>query len=172
MVDLIPILRTEINFNQPTKEVGALANCHINRIDKKAFLAAFLTVYKDVFSSSNIRSGFRATGLVPIDPEVVISKLEIKPHTPTPPPPPPITAWQPKTPSNATEIDAQSTLILDQIQTHASSSPASIIKIVEQFKKGAKIIVHSQALLATQVAQLEAANGAATERKQRKKQQI
>jgi hypothetical protein len=87
------------------KEVGALANCYINYINKKAFLAAFLTVYKDVFLSSNIRSGFRATGLVPIDPEVVISKLEIKPHTLTPLLPP-ITAWQPKTPSNATEIDA------------------------------------------------------------------
>jgi hypothetical protein len=79
MVDLIPILRTEINTNQPTKEVGALANSHINCIDKLAFLAAFKAVYQHVFSSNNIKAGFRATGLVLIDPGVVLSKLEIKP---------------------------------------------------------------------------------------------
>jgi hypothetical protein len=70
MVDLIPILRTEINTNQPTKEVGALANSSINRIDKLAFLAAFTTVYQGAFSSENIKAGFRATGLVPLDPGV------------------------------------------------------------------------------------------------------
>jgi hypothetical protein len=85
MVDLIPILRTEINTNQPTKEVRTLANSHINYIDKLAFLAAFTAVYQGVFSSENIKAGFRATGLVPLDPEVVLSKLEIKPRTPSPP---------------------------------------------------------------------------------------
>jgi hypothetical protein len=60
-------------------EVGALANSHINCIDKLAFLAAFKAVYQGAFSSSNIKAGFRATGLVPIDPGVVVSKLEIKP---------------------------------------------------------------------------------------------
>ncbi|XPS80598.1 hypothetical protein M3J07_012574 [Ascochyta lentis] len=61
------------------KEVGALANSHINHIDKLAFLAAFLAVYQGVFSSDNIKAGFRATGLVPLDPGAVLSKLEIKP---------------------------------------------------------------------------------------------
>jgi hypothetical protein len=43
MVDLIPILRTEINTNQPTNqpEINVLANSDITHIDKKAFLAAF-----------------------------------------------------------------------------------------------------------------------------------
>ncbi|KAI1507790.1 DDE superfamily endonuclease [Pyrenophora tritici-repentis] len=147
------------------KEVGALANYDVNHIDKKAFLAAFLAVYKGVFSSNNIRSGFRATGLVPINSEVVISRLEIKPRTPSPPLP--TTTWQPRTPSNAFEIDAHSTLISDRIRQHHSSSPASIIEMVQQFNKGAKMMVHSYALMADEMGRLRAANAAATERKQR-----
>lgn len=153
------------------KEIGVLANSHINHIDKKAFLDTYRKVHNSVFSYNNIKSGFRAAGLVPDNPGAVLSKLEVKPRTPTPP----LlgsTPWQPKTPSNAVEIDAQSTLILNRIQTHASSSPASIIEMVQQFKKGAEMMVHSQVLLAARVADLEAANNAASERKKRKKKRI
>jgi hypothetical protein len=87
------------------REITALANCHINYIDKKAFLAAFTEVYERAFSKLNILSSFRATGLVPHNPEVVLSKLEVKPRTPTPPVLGP-TTWQPKTLSNAWEIEA------------------------------------------------------------------
>jgi hypothetical protein len=66
------------------KEVGALANSYINHIDKLAFLAVFTAVYQDAFLSNNIKARFRATGLVPLDPGVVVSKLEIKPQTPSP----------------------------------------------------------------------------------------
>jgi hypothetical protein len=66
------------------KEVTTLANSHINQIDKLAFLAAFLAVYQHAFLSNNIKASFRATGLVPLAPEVVLSKLEIKPRTPSP----------------------------------------------------------------------------------------
>jgi hypothetical protein len=61
------------------KEMGALTNSHINYIDKLAFLAAFTAVYQGAFSSKNIKAGFCATGLVPLDLGVVVSKLEIKP---------------------------------------------------------------------------------------------
>ena len=81
-------------------ELRDLADSHINHIDKKAFLATFLAVYDKSVSKSNILSSFRATGLVPLDPEVVLSKLEVKPRTPTPPALGP-TFWQPKTPSHA-----------------------------------------------------------------------
>jgi hypothetical protein len=65
------------------KEVGALTNSYINYIDKLAFLAAFTTVYQGAFSSKNIKAGFRATSLVLLDLGVVVSKLEIKPRTPS-----------------------------------------------------------------------------------------
>ena len=67
------------------EEIRVLANCHINHINKKAFLAAFTLVFNQAFSKGNILSSFRATGLVPDNPEVVLSRLEVKPRTPTPP---------------------------------------------------------------------------------------
>jgi hypothetical protein len=153
------------------KEIRGLADSHINHVDKKAFLATFLEVYDRVISKSNILSSFRATGLVPLDPEVVLLKLEVKPRTPTPPAPGP-TLWQPKTPSNAVEIDSQTTLIIKRIRDHKSSSPDSIIEMILQVKKGSTLKDHSHTLLEARVARLEAANNAASERKKRKKKRI
>jgi hypothetical protein len=153
------------------KEIRGLVDSHINHVDKKAFLATFLGVYDKAISKSNILSSFRATGLVPLDPEVVLSKLEVKPRTPTPPAPGP-TLWQPKTPSNAIEIDSQTTLIIKRIRDHKSSSPDSIIEMILQVKKGSTLKDHSHTLLEARVARLEAANNAASERKKRKKKRI
>jgi hypothetical protein len=152
------------------KEIGALANCHINHIDKKAFLDAYSKVHDNVFSSTNIKAGFRAAGLVPDNPEAVLSKLDVKLRTPSPLPG--TSLWQPKTPSNVHEVKAQSTLLSNRIRTHGSSSPASIIEMVQQMQKGAEMMVHSQVLLAGRIADLEAANNAASARKSRKKKRI
>ena len=67
------------------KEIGALANCYINYIDKKAFLDAYSKVHEGVFSSNNIKSSFRAAGLVLDYLEAVLLKLNVKPRTLTPP---------------------------------------------------------------------------------------
>jgi hypothetical protein len=120
--------------NQPTKEIKGLADSHITHVDKKTFLATFQPVYTKAISESNILSSFRATGLVPLDPEAVLSRLEVKPRTPTPPLPG-LTDWQPKTPTNAIEINSQTTLIIKRIREHKSSSPNSIIEMVLQVKR-------------------------------------
>ena len=130
-----------------SKEIRVLATNHVSHIDKKAFIASFAKVFEPAFSKANIQSSFRATGLVPYNPLVVLSKLEIKPRTPTPPAPG-TTQWNPKTPSNATEVEAQSTLIRDRIQRHQGSSPTPILEMVEQLRKGTEMILHSQTLLA------------------------
>jgi len=153
------------------KELRGLADSHIHHNGKKAFLASFGPVFDKAFSKDNILSSSRATGLVPYNPEVVISKLEVQPRTPTPPAPGP-TPWQPKTPSNAWEIEAQTTLILKRIRDHKSSSPDSIIEMVLQVKKGSTLKVHSHALLEARIANLEEANKAASERRKRKKKRI
>jgi hypothetical protein len=68
-----------------SKEIRVLALDHIGRIDKKAFIATFAKVFDKAFSKANILSSFRATGLVPSDLLVVLSKLDVKPRTPSPP---------------------------------------------------------------------------------------
>ncbi|KAF2623567.1 hypothetical protein BU25DRAFT_349945, partial [Macroventuria anomochaeta] len=85
---------------------------------------SFARVFEPAFSKAKIQSSFRATGLVRNDPLVMLSKLEVKPRPPTPPLPR-TTQCSPKTPSNATEVEAQST----------RSSPSPIIEMLDQLRK-------------------------------------
>jgi hypothetical protein len=153
------------------KEIKSLADSHITHVDKKAFLATFQLVYNKAILKSNILLSFRATSLVLLNLEVVLSRLKVKPRTLTPPLPRP-TNWQPKTPTNAIEIDSQTTLIIKRIREHKSSSPNLIIEIVLQVKRGSAKKDHSHTLLEARIAQLKQANKAASERKKRKKKQI
>ncbi|EDN03594.1 conserved hypothetical protein [Histoplasma mississippiense (nom. inval.)] len=57
----------------------------INHIDKEEFLALYPAAQIQALTESNIKSGFRAAGLVPYDPEQVLSRLNTTMHTPTPP---------------------------------------------------------------------------------------
>lgn len=64
---------------------GNLYTAGRNHIDKLDFLEAFKPARAAALSSSNIRSGFTAAGLVPYSPERVLSRLQLKLRTPTPP---------------------------------------------------------------------------------------
>ena len=57
----------------------------VNHIDKSDFLQALYTAHTGAMTSVNIQSSFAATGLVPYDPERVLSKLNTQFKTPTPP---------------------------------------------------------------------------------------
>ena len=144
---------------------------HIGRIDKKAFIATFAKVFEKAFSKANITASFKATGLVPNDPSVVLSKFDVKVRTPTPP----VSGgpqWNPKTSTNANEIAAQSTLLRDRVERHQGSSPTPMVEIVDQLQRGTAMLLHGQTLLAARVQQLEASNKAASERKSRKRKRI
>ena len=54
------------------KDIRVLATDHIGRNDKKAFIATFAKVFEKAFSQANITLSFKATGLVPNDPLVVL----------------------------------------------------------------------------------------------------
>ena len=154
-----------------SREIEALIRDHINHITKLEFLPAFKAAFTRSFTSANICSAFRGAGLVPLQPDVVLSKLDVRLRTPTPdalleaP-------WEAKTPSNVRELEAQSTLIRDCVRRHKSSSPASIIQAIGQLKKGAEVIMLSAELMRDRIASLERANEAATKRRQRKKKRI
>src|SRR5258706_12918007 len=79
------------------KQIENLIRLRINHITKLEFLPAFKEAFKAAFIEQNIKSGFRAAGLVPYDPAIVISNLDLKLRTPTPPPIESI-AWTSKTP--------------------------------------------------------------------------
>ncbi len=59
----------------------------VNHIDKPDFLIAYVSAREESMAINTVRSGFVATGLVPYDPDRVLSKLNTQLRTPTPPPP-------------------------------------------------------------------------------------
>jgi hypothetical protein len=154
-----------------SREIEALIRHHINHITKLEFLPAFKAAFTRSFTSANICSAFQGAGLVPLQPDVVLSKLDVQLRTPTPAALPEA-PWEAKTPSNVRELEAQSTLIRNRVQRHKSSSPASIIEAIAQLRKGAEVIMLSAELMRDRIASLERANEAASKRKQRKKKRI
>ena len=66
------------------QQVEDLSQRRINSIKKEDFLYIYPTAHQKAFSTFNIKSGFRATGLVPFSPERVLSKFS-QMKTPTPP---------------------------------------------------------------------------------------
>ena len=60
------------------QQVNNLVRNHIFHVTKLKFLPAFKAAYSNSITESNIHTGFRGTGLVPFNPEAVLSKLDIK----------------------------------------------------------------------------------------------
>ena len=150
----------------------SLIRNHINHITKLEFLPAFKAAFDRSFTAANICSAFRGAGLVPLQPDAVLSKLDVQLRTPTPPAILAEALWQARTPSNARELEAQSTLIRDRVQRHQDSSPASIIAAINQLKKGAEVMILSAELMRDRIATLERANTVVSERRRRKKKRI
>ena len=153
------------------KQIEKFMRLRINHITKLEFLPAFKEAFKAAFTEQNIKSGFRATGLVPYDPEAVLSTLDLKLRTPTPPP---IenTTWTSKTPYDLPEFERQTAHIKEQIVRHQDSSPSAINEAVNQLIKGTQIIVHSAVLLKAEVKALQEANQAKERRKRKQKKRI
>ena len=143
----------------------------INHITKLEFLPCFIAAYKDYITESNIQGSFRGAGLVPLDPEAVISKMDVRLRTPTPPAVD-VAAWVSITPSNSLEIGSQSRLVRESIQRHIDSSPTSMVDVVEKLAKDAERMAHELVLMNNQVKQLQKANAAAPRRKARKRKRI
>ena len=137
-------------------------------VDKPAFLKAFSEAFPRAFRASNVRSAFEKTGLVPWDPDMVLSQLNIHLRTPTPPPFEP-TAWQSQTPSNYVEFDCQTELIEKSIRKHQDSSPTPIVDALAYMKKGWEKTVKAAVLLQQENAELRALNEELSGRKKRKR---
>jgi adenosyl cobinamide kinase/adenosyl cobinamide phosphate guanylyltransferase len=80
----------------------------------------------------------------------VLSKLDVKLRTPTPPQLDNV-AWEAKTPRNAHEIEAQSTLIKNRLQRRAGSSASSLNEEIQQLSKGAQKIAHTMVLMQEEI---------------------
>lgn len=87
------------------KEIDTFVRAHVNHITNVEFFLAFRAAYTACMTVENIAGGFRGAGLVPYDPQTVLSRLDIKLRSPTPAGSPAAEAdpWVSQTPHNPTE---------------------------------------------------------------------
>jgi hypothetical protein len=126
------------------RQIKTFIKAHINHITKVEFFLAFKAAYEQLITIQNAKAGFRGAGLVPFDPQVVISKLDVKLRTPTPTRPPSADAnpWTSQTPRNPNDALSQTTLVKNRIARHQGSSPTPIFETVAALAKGTELLAH------------------------------
>lgn len=156
------------------RQIEDFIKAHINHITKVEFFMAFKTAYLQSITVQNARAGFRGAGLIPFDPQAVISKLDVKLRTPTPTSPPSADAdpWVSQTPHNPTDALLQTTLVKNRIARHQGSSPTPIFETVAALAKGTEILAHENTLLLAELRTLRKANEALSKRRRAKKTRV
>ena len=156
------------------QKVEDLAQKRINSIKKDDFLYIYPAAHEKALSSFNIKSGFAATGLVPLSPERVLLKFS-KTKTPTPP----STADSShtnqsygigKTPNNIHELEKQKKKV--QFLENEQVSPDRIEMAKEKEAKSHEMCMHHILLLQERIGNLEEEMGNKRKRKQQTRQYI
>ena len=98
-------------------QIEYFIKAHINHITKVEFFIAFKVAYEQSISVQNGQAGFQGAGLIPYDPQVVISKLDVNLQVATPPRLPSVDEdpWVSQTPHNPTKALSQTTLVKGRI---------------------------------------------------------
>lgn len=65
------------------RQIESLARNHINHITKLEFLPAFKAAFDELIIEKNICASFRGVGLMPYNPDAVLSKLNVQLRTPS-----------------------------------------------------------------------------------------
>jgi hypothetical protein len=156
------------------RQIEHLMRQQCTHVTKEDFIPAFRVAFEESLTESNIKGGFRGAGLIPFDPERVISALDLKLRTPTPQNSRPSTAqpWTSQTPSNTIQATSQSSFIKERVTRHQGSSPTAILDAVDQFAKGTSKVMYQLALLQAENRDLRKANETLSKRRNRKKTRL
>jgi hypothetical protein len=156
------------------REIEHLIRCSITHVSKTEFFPAFYAAFQATMTEKNIKSAFRGAGLVPLDPESVVSKLDVQLRTPTPAEEvaEPSTPWVSKTPKTVLEAQSQSEYLERRIRRHKSSSPESILGALKSLAKGTKAVMHEMALVRAEVQDLREANEILSRRRRAKRTRL
>ena len=146
----------------------------INHVDKDDFLELYIPAREATYSSHTIQSGFRATGLVPFEPEEVLSRLHIQLQTPSPVRPTleATAPWVPETPHNIAELDLHTKAIQGLIRYRMQNPPSPVVQAVNQLAKGCQMAMQSVTILAAENRKLQAANEKVKKKRQKKKSYV
>ncbi|GMG14216.1 unnamed protein product [Aspergillus oryzae] len=145
-----------------------------NHIDKLDFLKAFPQARAQIYTTSNICSGFSATGLIPFNPERVLSQLNIQLEA-TPPgsrPSSRSTNSVPKTPHNLKQLQKQETTLkkLLRARTKSPNSPTKIV--IKQLFKGYERALNEATIAKQEAKELRAAHEKMLKKKKRSTRQL
>lgn len=143
----------------------------LNHIDKLDFLEAYPHARIEAFKPNTIKNSFTAAGLVPFDPDRVLSKLNIQLRTPTPPGSQ-SSDWEPKTPLNYMQLQKQSSSIKALLRTRSRSPPSPLNTAINQILKACQIGMQSAAILEKEVSELRALNVKQKQKRTRSRRQI
>ena len=109
----------------------------IGHIDKLDFLKILPKARQSAFTAENIQNSFTATGIVPFNPDRILSKLNIQLKTPTPPGSQ-STNSAPKTPYTTKQLEKQATAAKKLLREHSRSPlpllEARLNKIIKDYK--------------------------------------
>jgi hypothetical protein len=132
-----------------TKKIEKLTRLRITNVDKVDFLEAIKDAIPEAFTEENVRSGFEAAGIVPLDPHKVLSQLTIRHATPegaissgTAGGP-----WTPKTPHTAQDFKRHSRYLRERALEHPNSSPTQTNDGFERLEHGIDVILSGVALM-------------------------
>ena len=148
---------------------------HIDKIDfLKDFLKAFLSARTEAYKSASIQNGFAATGLIPLDPDHVLGKLDIQLKAPTPPGSShsnlPSSCLE--TPSNPHGLKRYSASVNRQLEPLISSPSNPIIARLNRLYKACEISMRNSALFAQEFAELRTAIAGDSQRRKRTKKVV
>ncbi|CEO58510.1 hypothetical protein PMG11_03229 [Penicillium brasilianum] len=147
-----------------------------NHIDKIDFLMDYQHARLEAFQKpSTIQNSFAAAGLVLINAERVLSKLNISLRTPTPLGSRLSTSssqFTPKTPRTIVQLNKQSSMLKDLLNQRSNSPPSPVGAILNRIIKGHSEALHQTALLAQEVSNLRMANTRIVKKRQRSTRQI
>jgi hypothetical protein len=139
----------------------------INHINKLEFLAAYPQARVDAFKQDTIINSFKAAGLVPLNPEAVLLKLNIQLRTPTPPASrgSEASAYHPHTPANVHDLYKQASSIKAFLKQRSRSPPSPTHAALNQLIKGFQMVIERGIFLEDENQRLHAANN--TQRQKR-----
>ena len=151
--------------------IGQYMRLGINHIDKIDFISTYPTARIRAFTSETIQNSFAAAGIVPYNPDRVLSKLNICLKTPTPPRSQG-SVWTPKTPYNQdTAGKCESTIKGRRVRGPQSpQSPSD--RALDYVFKGLKVALNTVAILTKECHDLRAANEKQKQKRTRSKKQI
>ncbi|KAJ9253524.1 transcriptional regulator family: Helix-turn-helix [Paecilomyces variotii] len=145
-----------------------------NHIDKLDFLSIYPGARAQTFVSDTIKSGFKATGLIPFNPEEVLGRFTIQLTTPTPPGSRSTasTVSLSKTPRNRKDLEKHRTMLQGLLGRRTQSPPSADQLVLDRFIQRYECLVSEKTLMAHENRNLRLANEELQQKKQRSNRQM